>query len=418
MAEFLGCNQAVLDDISLIEREMADAAGRVGAIIVDASFQHFSPLGVSGVMVLQDGHVAIHTWPEYQYAAGDLFTTGDTVDPWRSFDHLKEVFEAKNYSAVELRSGELSLLKRVGVDLCRMREEVEKHLRPDKITWNEWFTDRDKDQALSLRYTGGILFEGNSQCQKVKVINTHAYGKALIVDNMVMCTERDERHYHEMISHPAILAHGQVRHVLVIGGGDGGTIREVLKHDNVERVVMVEIDRNVIEASRLHLPALSESFSHPKLDLRIGDGVEHVAHISPEAYDIIIIDGSDPRGPAARLFSDEFLRNCKRALRPNGVLVAQGESPFFNREMFIELNSRLKEIFEKEKVRTLLFHIPTYPSGIWSFQLASKGNVDPRNVDPESIALFEHKHPLQYYNYKVHKASFALPNYLKEMLDE
>ena len=418
MAEFLGCNRAILDDMSLIERGMANAVGRVGAIAAHASFEHFSALGISGVVILQEGHVAIHTWPEYQYAACDLFTSGDTVDPWPSFDHLKEVLEAENYSAFELRGGELSLREGVDVDLCRMREDVEKHLRLDKLRWNEWFTDKDEDQALSLRYTGGILFERNSQYQKVRVINTHAYGKALIVDSMVMCTERDERHYHEMISHPAILGHGQVRHVLVVGGGDGGTIREVLKHDSVERVVMVEIDRTVIEASKLHLPELSVSFDHPKLDLRIGDGVDHVANIGSESYDIIIVDGSDPKGPAARLFSDEFLQNCKRALRSNGLLVAQGESPFFNREMFIELNGRLKGIFGREKVRTLLFHIPTYPSGIWSFQLASKGTVDPRDVDPESIALFERRNPLHYYNDKVHKASFALPNYLREMLNE
>ncbi|MDY6786378.1 MAG: polyamine aminopropyltransferase [Cyanobacteriota bacterium] len=279
-----------------------------------------------------------------------------------------------------------------------------------------WFTDADENQALALRHTGEILYDKTSELQRVRVIDTYAYGKTLTIDNMVMCTEKDEAHYHEAIAHPAILAHGAVKRVLVIGGGDGGTIREIFKHPEVEQVTMVEIDANVIEAAKLHLPALSQSFSHPRLQLIVGDGLKFVAEASPQTYDLIIVDGSDPVGPAQGLFSEEFYRNCSRALTSDGLLVTQAESPAFHQQVFVELNACLKRIFGKEKVYVVLFQIPTYPSGIWSFQLASKGQIDPRIVPREKVAEFEAVNSLRYYNTEIHQALFALPNYVKQML--
>jgi spermidine synthase len=283
---------------------------------------------------------------------------------------------------------------------------------------NQWFIDKDDNQALSLRYTGEIFYDKTSELQRVRVINTYGYGKTLTIDNMFMTTETDEYHYHEMISHPVILAHGNIKNALVIGGGDGGTIREVLKHPEIEQVTMVEIDANVVEASKLHLPELSQQFDHPKLNLIIGDGIEFVGKMKPESYDLIIVDGSDPAGPAKGLFSEKFYQNCYQGLTENGMLVTQGESPSFHQETFAELNACIKGIFGNQKVFTLLFHIPTYPSGLWSFQIASKGNIDPRHVNTEKVRQFEQKNPLHYYNLEVHQAAFALPNYVKKLLNE
>jgi spermidine synthase len=303
------------------------------------------------------------------------------------------------------------------MDDRQIEQEGKTPIDADRLSPDVWFTDSDENQALSLRYTGQLLYDKTSEFQRVRVIDTYAYGKTLTIDNMVMCTEQDEAHYHEMIAHPAILAHGAVKQVLAIGGGDGGTIREILKHPAVERVVMVEIDANVIEASKLHLPGLSQSFSHPKLDLKVGDGIQFLANATAESYDLIIVDGSDPVGPARGLFSAEFYRNCWKALKSDGLLVTQAESPAFHQQVFVELNACLKAVFGREKVYVLLFQIPTYPSGIWSFQLASKGSIDPREVDLESVAKFEKEHALRYYNYAIHKGAFSLPNYVKQMLE-
>src|SRR5690606_11845813 len=151
-------------------------------------------------------------------------------------------------------------------------------------------------------------------------------------------TEKDEFHYHEMISHPAMFTHGNAKNILVIGGGDGGTVREILRHEGVEKVTMVEIDGEVIEACKKHLPNIASSFDHPKLELIVGDGIAYAANAKAESYDIIMVDGSDPVGPAEGLFSVEFFNNCAKALKPGGILLTQGESPRFNDRSFAELH--------------------------------------------------------------------------------
>lgn len=417
LVEFIGCKPEMMNDVSHIESSMVNAAKKAGATVINSTFHHFSPYGVSGVVVIQESHLAIHTWPEYGYAAVDLFTCGISVNPWISFDELKKQFGAKNYSAIEINRGAINLLERLDFDIKESREQ-----HSSKIDFqhkrNVWFTDRDENQALSLRYAGDVLYDKETPYQRVKIIDTYAYGKALTIDNMFMCTEKDEYHYHEMIIHPAILSHGKAKEILVIGGGDGGAVREIFKHKEVEHVDMVEIDEAVIEASKLYLPTLSASFDHPKLNLKIGDGIEFVKNAPSNKYDIVIIDGSDPVGPAEGLFSSEFYENCKRILTNNGLLVVQAESPKFNTGTFVELNSCLKNIFGNSKVYTLLFNIPTYPSGVWSIQIGSKGEINPSVYKTPKADDFVQNNVLHYYNLELHKGAFALPTYVKRLLNE
>ena len=415
LVEFTGCTPEIMNDVATIERDMVEAAVRAEMTVINSTFHHFSPYGVSGVVVVQESHLAIHTWPEYGYAAVDIFTCGET-NTWAAFDYLQEKFQAKNYSATEIRRGVINLLERMDFDLSSMREQASERQNPGKYTRNVWFTDKDEDQALSLRYTGEILFRKQSPYQKVSVLETTSYGKMLALDNMVMCTEKDEAHYHEMIAHPTILAHKNVKNVLVIGGGDGGTIREVLKHERVEKVTMVEIDEEVINACKEHLPTISSEFNNPKLNLLVEDGIKFVAAAKPNSYDLIIVDGSDPVGPAEGLFTNEFYQNCYNALNDNGVLVVQGESPMFNSKVFVELNHCLKTIFNANKVDTLLFYVPTYPTGMWSFQIAAKGSVSVKNDLDSAADGFIEKNNLKYYNKNIHQAAFALPNFVEKLL--
>jgi len=407
-----------MNDVAVIESSMVAAARDAGATVINSTFHHFSPYGVSGVVVIQESHLAIHTWPEYGYAAVDLFTCGDEVDPWISFDLLKKAFEAKNSSALELHRGNVNMLERVEFNIDAMRDEAEERVHKAEFKRNLWFTDRDANQALSLRYEK-VLYSEQSPYQKVKIIDTYGYGKTLTLDNMVMCTEVDEYHYHEMISHPAMLTHGNVKNVLVIGGGDGGTVREVLRHTSVEKVTMVEIDALVIEASRKYLPSISCALDDPKLDLIVGDGIHFVAEAAAELYDLVIVDGSDPVGPAEGLFSDEFYKNCHKVLKQDGILVTQGESPKFNQSAFCGINSTMKKHFGKEKVFAMLFYATTYPTGMWSFQLASKTAWHPvNNLDAAAADAFTSKHELHYYNEGIHRNAFALPNFVKTLLNE
>ncbi|MCB0477902.1 MAG: polyamine aminopropyltransferase [Crocinitomicaceae bacterium] len=420
LVEFSGCEPEIMNGVSTIENAMVEAAESAGATVINSTFHHFSPYGVSGVVVIQESHLAIHTWPEYGYAAVDLFTCGDQVDPWVSFDFLKEAFGAKNYSALELKRGALKLLDRLDFDINSIRSEAVGRENPQRYTRNVWFTDKDDDQGLSLRYTGDVLFDQKTDFQRVKILESYRYGKMLALDNMVMTTEKDEFHYHEMISHPAIFTHGNIKNVLVIGGGDGGTVREILRHEGVEKVTMVEIDGAVIEACKEHLPSIASAFGNAKLDLHVADGIEYVKNAAKGSYDLLIVDGSDPVGPAEGLFSTEFYQNCYDALNDNGILVAQGESPKFNEGAFTMLNSTLKGIFGKENVHTSLFYVPTYPTGMWSFQWGVKGGQNPFEISEkaETIENFVDAKGLKYYNFHIHKASFALPNFVKKMLNE
>ena len=416
LVEFMGCDPHIMNDVASIERDMVGAAQKAGATVINSTFHHFSPYGVSGVVVIQESHLAIHTWPEYGYAAVDLFTCGE-MDAWISFDFLKECFGAKNYSALEMKRGSVNLLTRNDFDISSMREKAAERTNPEMYTRNVWFTDKDEDQALSLRFTGDVFYDVQSPFQRVRIIESYKYGKMLALDDMVMTTIKDEFHYHEMISHPAMFTHGNAKNILVIGGGDGGSVREILRHEGVEKVTMVEIDGEVINACKEHLPEIAAAFDDPKLELIVDDGIAFIANAAPQSYDLIIVDGSDPVGPAEGLFSVSFYTNCYNALKEGGVLVAQGESPKFNEKAFAELNHTLQGIFGTENAPVSLFFVPTYPTGMWSFQYGLKNSIHPKSISNQTVIdAFVDAKGLRYYNADIHTGSFATPNFVKSLL--
>jgi len=417
LVEFLVCDPDVLNDVPKIENAMVAAATKANATVISSDFHHFSPWGVSGVVIIQESHLAIHTWPEYQYAAVDLFTCGDEVDPWLAFDNLKEALNSKTYSVLEMHRGPINLLKRIPYNAEGYRPVAFERMQELEAKRSIWFTDKDENIALSLRSSGKLLYDKTSEYQRTRVFKSFGFGKVLTIDNMVMCAERDEAHYHEMIAHPAIFAHGHVENVLIIGGGDGGTAREILRHEQVKQVDMVEIDANVIDASKLHLPTMSCVFEERKLNLRIEDGIAFVKNAPAETYDLVIVDGSDPVGPAKGLFSVDFYRDCRRVLKQDGLLVTQGESPMFNQNVFVELNHTLKKLFGESRVHTMLFQIASYPTGVWSFHVGTKGDLDVSAAGGEGAAVFAREQRLQYYNPEIHRAAFVLPGYVEEMLN-
>ncbi len=416
LVEFFNCSANILNEVNTIEESMIEAAKIAEATIINSTFHHFSPYGVSGVVVIQESHLAIHTWPEFRYAAVDIFTCGETINPWIAYDFLKKAFEAEQGSAMEINRGAVDLLERIPLNIEDDREQTEEKIKP-QFKREVWFTDKDDNVALSIRHKGKLLFNEQSEFQRVQVYDTFAYGKMLTIDSIVMCTEKDEYGYHEMLVHIPMLTHNKVKRALVIGGGDGGTIRELIRHHGIEYVKMVEIDEVVIKASKLHLPTLSSAFNHEKVDLEIGDGIKYLAECADESYDLILIDGSDPEGPAKGLFTETFFRDVYRCLKPGGVLGTHSESPHFNRQVFIELTQLQYKIFGKDKVNTYLVYIPTYPSGMWSFLNASKGDVHPLNdLDDATADQFSKDNDLQYYSAEIHRSAFVLPPFVKKLI--
>ncbi|MEO1437389.1 MAG: polyamine aminopropyltransferase [Bacteroidota bacterium] len=419
LVEFFKCDSDILNEPSIIEKAMIDAAKEADATLINSTFHHFSPYGVSGVVVIQESHLAIHTWPEYQYAAVDVFTCGDVINPWTAFDFLEKAFKASHGSAMEINRGQQDLLQRVDFKLTREEPDKAK-LQELRLKREVWFTDRNEDVAFSIRHKGSPLFREKTPYQTVKVFDTYAYGKMLTIDGMVMTTERDEHSYHEMLIHPPMLLHEAPKNVLVIGGGDGGSIREIVKHDRLEKVTMVEIDEAVVRASKEFLPTLSAAFDHPKVELIIDDGIEFVEKSAPASYDLVLIDGSDPEGPAEGLFSEAFYRTVQRILKPKGLLCLQSEGPHFQTKAFTELNQVLKGLFGQPQVHTYLAYIPTYPTGMWSFMIAGKAqDFHPlAQFQDEAADTFSDRVGLNYYDAAVHRAAFALPKFVRRLLHE
>lgn len=414
LVEYFGCPGEILNDVIFIEKTMIDAAREAGMTVINSSFHHFSPFGVSGVVVVQESHLAIHDWPEFGYAAVDIFTCGEG-NPWVAYDYLKKAFKAKSGSAMEMLRGNKDVLERSEFSISEEQDGQGK-INP-KFQRNLWFTDRDDNQALSLRHKGDLLYQKKSDYQLVEVFDTYGYGKMLSIDKMVMTTEKDEFVYHEMITHPAMTINPSIQNVLIIGGGDGGTARELLRYPQIEQITMVEIDGAVIDACKEHLPNIASSFGHPKLNLIVGDGIAHVANAKAGEYDLVIVDGSDPKGPAEGLFSTEFFTNCYDALAENGICISQAESPYFNTQAFIDTFKLHKEIFGNQSAHCMLAHIPTYPSGTWAFSFATKGNQHPVNdLNIEHANTNAHNMGLKYYNGDLHRGAFALPNFIKSMI--
>ena len=274
-----------------------------------------------------------------------------------------------------------------------------------------WVREIHKDQVGLSFKVEETLFSETSPYQRVDVVRTRGHGAMLINDGVIMLSERDEVVYHEMIAHVPLFVHPDPRRVLIIGGGDGGTAREVLKHPAVERAVMVEIDETVVRACRDHLPEVSVAFDNPRLDLRIDDGVRFV-HDTDERFDVVLVDSTDPVGPAAPLFDRAFYGDVSRILADDGIMVTQAESPFYDPEIQGSMLENQRPLFLR--LHLYLFSTLTYPGGLWSFGFASKGPCPWRDFDPERVrrANFD----LGYYNIDIHRAAFCLPTFIRSVL--
>ncbi len=267
-----------------------------------------------------------------------------------------------------------------------------------------WYTEQwaGEGSAISLEIKDKI-HDFQSPFQRVEVFETTRFGKLMTLDGLVMVTERDEFVYHEMLTHPALFTHAAPRRVLIIGGGDCGTLREVIKHDSVQQVDMVELDQAVTEAAALHFPTLHAASFDPRARLYFQDGIAWVADAEPGSYDVILIDSTDPVGPAQGLFSVEFYRNCQRALASGGVLAAQSESPLFHADLIRAMQRDLKTAGFAD-VATVDFPQCTYPSGWWSVTIGARdGSANAFRGEGQARTPFASR----YYNAARHRGALA-----------
>ncbi|XP_073032151.1 spermidine synthase 1 [Primulina eburnea] len=286
-----------------------------------------------------------------------------------------------------------------------------------------WFSEISPmwpGEAHSLKVEK-ILFQGKSDYQNVLVFQSSTYGKVLVLDGVIQLTERDECAYQEMIVHLPLCSLPNPKKVLVIGGGDGGVLREVSRHSSVEKIDICEIDKMVVDVSKQFFPSVSVGFDDPRVNLHIGDGVAFLKAVPQGTYDAIIVDSSDPVGPAKELFEKPFFESVAKALRPGGVVCTQAESIWLHMHIIEDIVSNCRQIF-KGSVNYAWTTVPTYPSGVMGFMLcATEGpSVDfkkPINPIDADISHVKTNGPLKFYNSEIHSAAFCLPSFARKVID-
>jgi spermidine synthase len=279
----------------------------------------------------------------------------------------------------------------------------------------DWFRETLHAEISQGLRMDKVLFRDQTGLQDLIIFENAKFGRVLTLDGVVQTTEGDEFIYHEMLTHVPVTAHGSARHVLIIGGGDGGMAREVLKHKGVEKVTMVEIDAGVVDMSKQHLPSLSAgAFENPRLDLVITDGAKYVAETA-DRFDVIIVDSTDPIGPGEVLFTAAFYADCKRCLNPGGVVVTQNGVPFLQSDEMVNSWHRLGESFAD--VGFYIAPVPTYQGGHMAFGWATDDTSKRhQNVDNLAAKFSPLGIKTRYYTPAVHAGAFALPQWMLDLL--
>lgn len=366
--------------------EMVEASGLT---VMDATFHQFEGSGFTGTVVLAESHLAIHTWPERQGLTLDVYVCNYSADN-----------SAKARKLLDLLIGYFQ-----PTEIARHEVDRGEHMLMEPLNDSTGFYIKATKQ----------LGEWQTRFQKMAIYETPHYGKLFRLDGFNMTSEKEEFVYHENLVHPALTAHAAPKKVLIIGGGDGGSSEEALKHPSVEQVTMVEIDGDVIEVAKEHFRAVHNGvFDNPKLRVLVEDGMKFVRD-TQEKFDLIALDLNDPMGPAEALYSTEFFQQLRAALAPGGALTLHIGSPVARPERVAELAQRLNGVFRI--VRPYIMYIPLYGS-LWSMAVCSD-KLDPKAFTADEIDRRIEARKIQelrYYNGETHEGVFALPNFVRDLV--
>jgi spermidine synthase len=396
------CDPALLIDAD----QLADLCRRVteeaGLTLVGEKWHTFpdyqgEPGGVTGTLLLAESHLAIHTWPERRGVTLDVYVCN---------------FEDDNSGKAEQLMTSLEQAFKAG------QSQRQRLLRGDengpKETGELLLESLDDNSVYGFRFARRVLSR-QTKYQHLELLQSDDMGLTLRLDGCLMTAEAEEFFYHEALVHPAAIAHPAPRKALVIGGGDGGALEELLKHPSIEHATLVELDEQVVDVARTHLQKINKgSLNDPRVQVRIEDGAAFVSNTA-ERYDLLLLDLTDPDTPAGALYTADFFRLCKRVLAPGGAVVLHLGAPFHSPEQVRRLGAELSSVFSQ--VHGYGLHIPLYGS-YWSLAVASD-TLDPTAVDAAQVEqrLAERGiGDLQYYNPEVHGALFALPNFYRKLM--
>ena len=405
--EFNNCDEELLNNIKFI-KEMFKRAGEIsGSLIVDPILYKLSPTGIGGIIICEvDAHIQFSTYPPKKYVLLDFLVSQTLMAPWLGINFLKEAFKAGGMAAYEFKQG-LKQMVAGPKDSLQKKEYMYK----DAVAGD--------DNLFVISTPEKPLFTLQSKFQKIEIINTPSVGKILLLDNAHNISGKEEFIYHEMMIHPPLLVHPNPLNILVIGAGDGGCLREIFKHKDIERVVMVEIDVEVINACKMHFPQVACEFGNPKLELIIGEGSKYVSQCADQSFDIIIVDSTDNvedlEGISTVINGEAFYKDCLRILTKNGIIVTQAESWSCMLQQFSICLSNYFKYFGNENVFACNFELPSL--GGQSFSFCTKGNLNPwKSLDKARIDAFVEQTKLSYYSYDMHLAAYTLPKRMIQLL--
>ena len=384
------CEPQLLTDGAGMRERCVRLVAEAGLTTMEASFRQFEGGGYTGIVLLAESHLALHTWPERQGLTLDVYVCNYSAD---NSDKAKQLFEAI-----------VALFQ--PTEVARHEVERNQHLLMEPLNDTTGFYVKAARQ----------LGEWQTRFQKMQIYDTPFYGKVFRLDGYNMTSEREEFVYHENLIHPALTAHNAPKKVLVIGGGDGGSAEEALKHPSVEACTMVEIDADVIRVAKEHFHAVHRGvFDNPRLRVIVDDGMKFVRDTA-ERFDLIALDLNDPMGPAEALYSTEFFGQLRHALAPGGALVLHIGSPVARPERVSELANRLNSVFRI--LPPCAMSIPLY-GALWAMAVCSD-KLDPKSLTADEIDRRIEARKLQdlrFYNGETHEGVFALPNFVRDLVN-
>lgn len=396
ICEFFDC-RGNLDSERLAKKALVLAVKKLGAQLLCVKTHKFSPRGLTAFALLAESHISIHTWPEHNFMALDIFTCSKRMKPKESLRVFRKLYKPGEVKVIDIKRGTNHGL----------------------ILKGDWHADKAVPgvEYLSDRVRGFIkikkrIFETKSPFQQIEVVDTYNLGRALILDGILQTTEKDEFIYHETLVHPAMLTQTKPQNILIIGGGDGGSLREVLRYGGVERAYLCEIDAEVVDTCKKFLPNINRGvFNDSRAEIVFEDGAEFIKGFS-NFFDAVIVDSSDPIGPATILFSEKFYESVSKALTKNGVfsIHAGMNSPLQTKTLHKAVTA-LKKIYPFVEVRTA--YVPSY-FGSMNFVLSAKHKKAISYFGPDFRRISQ---SLKYYSPELHYSSRILPKFLKRVVD-
>ena len=419
ICELSGCDPQILTNLEAVKSALEDAARRANVTILQGYYHRFTPLGVSGLLCIAESHISVHTWPELGYAAADIYTCGNHTLPRSALAIIAAALRAEHADSFEITRGTTDDRGIYRAVLQDRRRSTPRSANSGAagIEARPLVDDADPHQR-HVYAVSRWLAEEQSEHHHIEICATRSFGRVLALDGAIQSSECDEHVYHEALVHPAMLLHPRPEHVLILGGGEGASLREVLRHTSVQRATMIDIDGRLVALCREHLPEWSAgAFRDPRTRLVIADGKAWVEDCS-ERFDVICMDLTDQvdLGPSFPLYTQSFFRRLRQRLSPAGVLVVQaGELGPAESFSHCTIRRTLATVFPQ--VRSYAQFVPAF-AGEWSFVIAAPAGIElptAREVDAQLAQRLAS--PLHCYDGRAQLRMFALAREIEAMLD-